>query len=75
MKIALIVYVCIAIVWFIVQAYSSYKRKYEFERQCQLGIIQGKFTIYWWLIIISTIFWPIDILICLIKGIAMKNSR
>lgn len=75
MKIALIVYACFAAIWFIAQVYSSYKDKYKFERQTQLGIIKGKCEIRWLSIIFGAIFWPIDMLICLIKIVAMKNSR
>mgnify|MGYP001859422426 CR=1 FL=1 len=70
MKIALIVYVCIAVVWFIAVVYSSYRDKYWFERNFEI-----KATIRWGKIIFGTIFWPIDMLIYLIKAIAMKNSR
>ena len=70
MKIALIVYVCVAIVWFIAVVYSSYKNKYRIERNFSIKAI-----VQWGKIILGVIFWPVDILICLIKGIAMINSR
>lgn len=76
MKTALIIYACIAIVWFIIVVYSSYKDKYRLERNYNEIIgINAKVTVDWAKIILGTIFWPIDMLIYLIKTIAMKNSR
>lgn len=77
MKILLIIYACIAIIWFIAQVYCSYIVKYKFEqleRRIRFDITQRKFTIYWQKIIFGAVFWPIDILVSLIKAIAMKNS-
>lgn len=70
MEITLIIYACFAVIWFIVQVYSSYKDKYKFEQLIQLGIIKGKCKIRWVSIIFGTIFWPIDIIICFIKAIS-----
>lgn len=71
MKIALIIYAIVAFVYFIVQVYYSYKDKYKIENT----IYGTKATVRWGSIIFGVIFWPIDILINVIKAIAYLNSK
>lgn len=71
MKIALIIYAIVAFVYFVLETYFSYKDKYRIERTTY----GAKIDIRWLRIIFAAIFWPIDILITIIKKIAYRNSK
>lgn len=71
MKIVLIIYGIVAFIFFVAEIYFSYKEKYRIERTTY----RVKVDICWWGIIFGAIFWPINILIGVIKIIAQRNSK
>lgn len=71
--IALIIYIAVAIIWLIAEIYHSYKSMYKINRV--LGYLGVKASVTWYKIILGSIFWPIDIIIGIIRKVAWKRSK
>lgn len=71
--IALIIYIAIAIIWFVAEVYYSYKSMYKINKA--LGYLGVKASVAWNKIILGSIFWPIDIIVGVIRKIAWYRSK
>ena len=71
--IALIVYAIIGIIWFIAEVYFSYKDMYRINRLYSFTGVKA--SVAWNRIILGSIFWPIDIIVGVIRKIAWYRSK